>query len=40
MTLAEDFVDFKIYRVMTKRLKDDLGDQANKIKERILEATY
>ena len=40
MTLAEDAVNFKIYRVNTKKMKDDLGDQANKIKEKILEATY
>ena len=40
MTLSEDAVNFKIYRVNTKKMKDDLGDQANKIKEKILEATY
>jgi len=40
MTLAEDEVNFKIFRVVTKKLKQELGDQANKIKEKILEATY
>jgi hypothetical protein len=40
MTLSEDDVDFKIFRVMTKKLKAGLGDEANKIKERILDETY
>jgi len=40
MTLTEDEVDFRIFRVMTKKLKNELGEQANKIKDRILEATY
>jgi len=40
MTLSEDDVDFKIFRVMTKKLKAGLGDEANKIKEKILDETY
>ena len=40
MTLSEDEVDFRIFRVISKKLKEELGDQANKIKDRILEATY
>ena len=40
MTLKEDTVNFKIYRVVTKKMKEELGDQANKIKEKILDATY
>lgn len=40
LTLSEDEVNFKLFRVATKKLKDDLADQADKIKERIMEATY
>ena len=40
MTLAEDEVDFRIFQVWTKKLKKDLGEQAQKTKDRILEATY
>ena len=40
MTLKEDVVNFKIYRVVTKKMKEELGDQALKIKESILDATY
>ena len=40
MTLSEDEVDYRIFRVMSKKLKEQLGEEANKIKERILEATY
>ncbi len=40
MTLSEDEVNFRIFRVMSKKLKEQLGEEANKIKERILEATY
>lgn len=40
MTLSEDEVDFKIFRIMSKKMKSDLGEQATKIKDRILEATY
>lgn len=37
MTLREDVVNFKIYRVVTKKMKEELGTQALKIKERILD---
>lgn len=40
MTLSEDDVDFRIFRVSTNRLKQELGDQAKQVKERILQATY
>lgn len=40
LTLAEDEVNFNIFRVITKKLKNDLAEQAQKCKERILEATY
>ena len=40
MTLAEDEVNFRLFRVVTKKLKNELADQANKCKERILDATY
>lgn len=40
MTLSEDEVDYRIFRVMAKKLKEELGDQAMKHKERILDATY
>lgn len=40
MTLSEDEVNFDILRVITKKLKNELADQAQKLKERILEATY
>ena len=35
MTLSEDEVNFRIFRVMSKKLKEQLGEEANKIKERI-----
>jgi hypothetical protein len=40
MTLREDVVNFKIYQVVTKKMKEELGSQALKIKEKILDATY
>mmetsp|Transcript_20668 Transcript_20668/g.31562 ORF Transcript_20668/g.31562 Transcript_20668/m.31562 type:complete len:128 (-) Transcript_20668:5393-5776(-) len=40
MTLSEDEVDFRIFRVIAKKLKEELGDQVNKIKEKLLDATY
>jgi hypothetical protein len=40
MTLSEDEVNFDILRVITKKLKNELADQALKLKDRILEATY
>jgi hypothetical protein len=29
MTLAEDEVDFRVFRVATKALREQLGEQAN-----------
>lgn len=40
MTLAEDEVDFRVFRVMTKKMKDELGEQAIKHRDRILDETY
>jgi len=40
MTLSEDEVDFRVFRIMAKEMKKELGDQAMKHKERILDATY
>jgi hypothetical protein len=40
MTISEDYVNFKIYRVVTKKMKEELGDQALKIRDRILDSTY
>lgn len=40
MTLSEDDVKFKLFSVSTAKLKNELADQANKIKERILTSTY
>jgi hypothetical protein len=40
MTLAENTVNLKIYRVNTQKMKKDLGDQALKIKNQILESAY
>lgn len=40
MTCSEDEVDFKIFRVMTKKLKDNLAKRADNIKTEILNATY
>ena len=40
MTLAENTVSLKIYRVNTQKLKKDLGDKALEIKNKILDATY
>ena len=40
MTLKEDEVNFNIFKVVVKRLKQDLGEQAIKIQERIMDATY
>jgi hypothetical protein len=40
MTLTEDEVNYRIFRIQAKKMKESLGDEANKIKERILEATY
>jgi len=40
MTCSEDEVDFRIYRVMAKKLKVQLGEQAKKVKQNILDAVY
>ena len=40
MTLSEDEVDFRIFRVMSKKLKSQLGDKAMEWKTMILDATY
>lgn len=40
MTLSEDEVDFRIFRVMSKKLKTQLGDKALDWKNMILDATY
>jgi len=40
LTLSEDEVSFKIFKVAAKKLKNELGEQALKCKEKILEATY
>lgn len=40
MTLSEDEVDFRIFRVMSKKLKTQLGDKALEWKNMILDATY
>jgi hypothetical protein len=40
MTLSEDEVDFRIFRIMAKKLKDELGETAMKHKKSILDATY
>ena len=40
MTLSEDEVDYKIFRVMTKKLKQTLGDEAKKLMDKILDETY
>lgn len=40
MTLAEDEVDFRVFRAMTKKMKDELGEQAIKHRDRILDETY
>jgi YHS domain-containing protein len=40
MTLSEDEVDFRIFRVMSKKLKSQLGDKALEWKTMILDATY
>ena len=40
MTCSEDEVDFRIFRVMTKKIKDSLAKSAENIKMEILNATY
>lgn len=40
MTCSEDEVDFRIFRVMAKKLKEGLAKSAESIKMEILNATY
>lgn len=40
MTCSEDEVNYRIFRVMTKKLKKDLAKCAENIKMEILTATY
>lgn len=40
MTLSEDDVNYKIFTVQTKKLKEDLGSKAQYWMDQILEATY
>lgn len=40
MTCSEDEVDFRIFRVMSKKLKESLAKAAENIKMEILNATY
>lgn len=40
MTLSEDEVNFRIFRVMAKKIKEQLGDAADKIRIAVLDATY
>jgi hypothetical protein len=40
MTCSEDEVNFRIFRVMTKKFKNELGDQALKLRDLILEKLY
>lgn len=40
MTCSEDEVNYRIFRVMTKKLKKDLAKSAENIKMEILNATY
>jgi len=40
MTLSEDEIDFNVFKIITKKLKNELGEQAQKLKDKILEATY
>lgn len=40
MTCSEDVVSYRVFSVACKKLKQQLGDEANKIKERVLEETY
>lgn len=40
MTLVQDDVDFKIFSVVCKKLKERLGNEALEIKKKILDETY
>lgn len=37
MNLSNDVVDFPLFRVMAKDMKEGLGKQANKIKETLMD---
>jgi Mg2+ and Co2+ transporter CorA len=38
MNLSNDVVDFPIFRIMCGKIKKELGQQAQKLKQAILEA--
>lgn len=40
MNLSNDIVDFPLFRVMAQNMKNNLGHQAEKIKEKLLEGVY
>jgi len=40
MTLSQDEVDFRVFQVVCKKMKQELGDKANQIKDLILTETY
>jgi hypothetical protein len=40
MTLSEDEINYKIFKIVTKKLKNELADRAAKIKQDIMDATY
>jgi len=40
MNLSNDVVDFPLFRVMAQNMKNNLGHQADKIKEKLLEGVY
>ena len=40
MTLSEDEVDFRVFRVVCKKMKQQLAEEAEKIKTKILDETY
>lgn len=40
MNLSNDVVDYPMFRVMAAKMKDQLSNQAKKIKETLLENVY
>ncbi len=40
MNLSNDIVDFPLFRVMAQSMKTNLGNQAEKIKDKLLEGVY
>jgi len=40
MNLSNDVVDYPLFRVMAQNMKTNLGNQAEKIKEKLLEGVY